>query len=563
MGALDLPIYSPLPPFYPRTHHRKISGNNSPTPAFPSLNHAMNTSSPAITTASAPDPSFHLAETRLLPAVSRRPSAYTASPPISIIIPFWKNDALDPRLIQSWSGFPGVREIILAAAPGTPGPAPFSHNRHIRFIRTTACGRGPQMNTGAAHATGSILLFHHADTELSPSHTSAILAALPDASWHWGAFYRKFDQRHPRLRWLEHPARLLARCGGTLFGDQSIFIRRDFFQTIGGFAEIPLMEDVEFSRRIRPHHPPRLLDPPIASSPRRHFHHGPWKTTLRNIWFLLRFRLGACPTRLHQEYYSRTPAPTAPALHPPPARRLQSLFHPLIASLLLVTSLPAQEPWENDYAALLRTYATPAGVRYQAWHANAQDRQKLAAITGQIAAKGPSSPSREAALAYHLNAYNAWMLHLVLQSYPIESVRDIAPLFGVFTGKRIQVAGTRMSLNHLEKQLILPTFREPRVHFALNCASASCPPLLNEPFTAARLDAQLDRVTRAFLASPGPHAYQIKDRRLLASKIFDWYRTDFAPPGVIPFINRYRPQPLPANLSLGFLEYNWALNQAP
>jgi hypothetical protein len=96
-----------------------------------------------------------------------------------------------------------------------------------------------------------------------------------------GAFYRKFDRRHPGMLWFESVARFLTR-HGSFFGDQSIFVRREIFRALGGFAPIALMEDLEFSRRLRRHGQVAVLDPPVESSGRRHLERGPWRTTLEN-----------------------------------------------------------------------------------------------------------------------------------------------------------------------------------------------------------------------------------------------------------------------------------------
>ena len=110
-----------------------------------------------------------------------------------------------------------------------------------------------------------------------------------------GAFFRKFDGRHPRLMWLESVARFLTRHGGTLYGDQSIFVRRDVFMELGGFAKIPLMEDVEFSRRLRGAGKIAVLDPPVQSSARRHLRKGAWRTSIQNGLFIVLYNLGVSP----------------------------------------------------------------------------------------------------------------------------------------------------------------------------------------------------------------------------------------------------------------------------
>jgi hypothetical protein len=122
-----------------------------------------------------------------------------------------------------------------------------------------------------------------------------------------GAFYRRFDERHPRLRWAETLERWHSRAFGTLYGDQSIFVRRTHFFQLGGFAPLPLMEDVEFSRRLRRSGRIVLLDPPMSSSPARQIEQGAWRTTLRNMLFLLLFRCGVPADFLHASYYRRMP----------------------------------------------------------------------------------------------------------------------------------------------------------------------------------------------------------------------------------------------------------------
>jgi hypothetical protein len=103
--------------------------------------------------------------------------------------------------------------------------------------------------------------------------------------------------------WLEAVARFLTRHGGTLYGDQSIFVRHDNFRTLQGFAQIPLMEDIEFSRRLRAAGKIAVLDPPVQSSARRHLRKGAWRTSIQNGLFIVLYNLGVSPHRLHRWYY--------------------------------------------------------------------------------------------------------------------------------------------------------------------------------------------------------------------------------------------------------------------
>ncbi len=168
---------------------------------------------------------------------------------VSIIVPCWREDAVPTELADQWlKPIGAVREILVAVGGrgGTvdrPAPRPLVLRRGPLFQRP---GRGNQMNEAARLATGDLLLFHHADTELTDAHLESLRAAMADPALGGGAFRRRFDERHPRLRWLEPWEALRCRRFGPLFGDQSIFVRRTVFEAMGGFAEIPLMEDVEF-----------------------------------------------------------------------------------------------------------------------------------------------------------------------------------------------------------------------------------------------------------------------------------------------------------------------------
>jgi hypothetical protein len=214
--------------------------------------------------------------------------------------------------------------------------------------------------------------------------------------------------------------------------------------------------------------------------------------------------------------------------------------------------------WQPEYARLLAKYVTPAGVKYSAWKANTADLQAIRTVVDAIAAAPASSAKSKEQLAFHINAYNAWILHEALAKYPTKSVKDT--LFTFFTGKRITVAGEKMSFNRLEKDIIRPRFNEPRIHFALNCASRSCPPLRPEPYTAARLEAQLEEQTRAYLNED--RGIKVSGDSAQLSKIFDWYKEDFGgEAGVGPFIARYRGGKA-AFKKVTYQEYDWGLNEA-
>lgn len=222
---------------------------------------------------------------------------------VSVIVPSWRDSDNLSALLPSVSRLEHVVEAIVVDASAEERAEQIATDYGATYLKCAAPNRGAQMNLGAARATGDALVFQHADTELTAAHLRSLAVALSDSAVIGGAFHRKFDERHPRLRWLDHVARFLARNGGTLYGDQSIFVRREVFLRLGGFAEIPLMEDMEFSSRLRAAGKTVILDPPIQSSARRHARRGAWRSSIQNGLFIVLYKLGVSPRHLHRWYY--------------------------------------------------------------------------------------------------------------------------------------------------------------------------------------------------------------------------------------------------------------------
>lgn len=218
----------------------------------------------------------------------------------------------------------------------------------------------------------------------------------------------------------------------------------------------------------------------------------------------------------------------------------------------------ATESAPLPYAELLARYATPNGVRYADWHSNQTDMENLRTVVDFYASTLPPT-DRDTSLAWHLNAYNAWILHNILKKYPTKGPLDGETLF--FHGNRITISGKKTSFDQLEQKVIRPTFKEPRIHFAVNCASESCPPLNTTPFTATTLDADLERLTRTFI-NDNPQGVVPAGNKVKLSKIFDWYAEDFGGKDqLITYINRYRNEPISASAKVEFFDYSWKLNE--
>lgn len=186
--------------------------------------------------------------------------------------------------------------------------------------------------------------------------------------------------------------------------------------------------------------------------------------------------------------------------------------------------------------------------------------------------------------AFWINAYNAFTIAAIVNHYPIRSSwfslaprNSIRQINGVWTKLKWSAAGREVTLDEIEHGILRPTFKDPRVHFAINCASRSCPPIRAEPYLPDHLDSQLDDAARRYLASPV--GLQISEARLKVSSIFKWYGEDFVPRfaatitqprpdrdrAILGVIAAYGPPEAAALARSGsarveFLSYDWSLN---
>jgi hypothetical protein len=163
--------------------------------------------------------------------------------------------------------------------------------------------------------------------------------------------------------------------------------------------------------------------------------------------------------------------------------------------------------------------------------------------------------SKKATLAYWINAYNAFTVKLILDNYPVKSIKDIKNPWD----QKFFILETRAySLGEIEHE-ILRRMDEPRIHFAINCASYSCPNLLNEAYTESKIEKQLEHSAISFINDKTKNS-MTKDQ-IEISKIFDWFSSDFKKGGsLIDFLNKYSTVKINANAKIKFKDYNWDLN---
>jgi hypothetical protein len=241
-----------------------------------------------------------------------------------------------------------------------------------------------------------------------------------------------------------------------------------------------------------------------------------------------------------------------------------AVFLLLSSGIGLATAPPVRAEVDHGrYAELLRLYVNQGVVDYSGLK-QAEDR--LDGYLEELEAVDPDHLGPKEQFAFFVNAYNAWTIKLILSGYPeIDSIKDLGSLLkSPWKKKWARINGQVLTLDHIEHDILRPRFKDPRVHFAVNCASKGCPPLVSEPFIGAKLDGQLDTATRAFINDP-QYNYLNGDT-LYVSSIFKWFKKDFNKdiPG---FFIRYAEPNLAAELKskgkrlkVKYLDYDWSLN---
>lgn len=223
---------------------------------------------------------------------------------ISIIIPVFCEQAIINRTVETVRSRRGGKaaEIIVVDGQAEKETLAAIRDGSVHKLSSEK-GRGRQLNRGAAVATGDVLIFLHADTVLPSTAFERIAGAMRDKDYVGGAFDLCIDSRRMAFRVIETVANMRSRLTRIPYGDQAIFIRTSYFRTLGGFKEIPIMEDVDLMQRIKRHGRRIVIfREPVMTSARRWEKEGPVFVTLRN-WFLMILHLcGVAPERLARFY---------------------------------------------------------------------------------------------------------------------------------------------------------------------------------------------------------------------------------------------------------------------
>ena len=279
-------------------------------------------------------------------------------------------------------------------------------------------------------------------------------------------------------------------------------------------------------------------------------------------------------------------------MNAPTFMRARIRFVATLATLMLLLSpplaaAPTAELWERwtahdpaststiyhgAWTQFLRTYVTPSDDRVSRidyGNVAAEDRRSLEAYVERLTETPISGFNRVEQRAFWINLYNALTVKVVLDQYPVESILDISISpgwfsFGPWDKKLITVEGEELSLNDIEHRILRPIWRDPRIHYAVNCASYGCPNLREVAFTPDNTEPLLEQAAREYVNHPRAAAFI--GGKLIVSSIYHWFKEDFGDSdrGVIEHLKIYADSELAASLAttgrLGGHDYDWALN---
>ena len=232
-------------------------------------------------------------------------------PAVSFVIPCRNDFAILGDCLDTLTGLdPRPRIVVADCSDDWMSVRDLCQRHSAQFVPVKKPCRGAQLDAGAAVAGGDVLVFHHADSEFSQAHYDALRDLFAcDPMLGGGAFLKDLATAYPSLGWLRLLHRLYTCHIGTMYGDQSVFVARDVFEMMGGFGDLPLMEDVSFSARLRDAVRVKVIGPPLSSSRRKFDRDGVWRRKLGNMLLVTLYRLGVCPGKLARIYYGEAKGP--------------------------------------------------------------------------------------------------------------------------------------------------------------------------------------------------------------------------------------------------------------
>ena len=223
-------------------------------------------------------------------------------PLLSVIVPARDEALALPQLLADLAPLRAAGAELILVDGGSQDATCALAAEHVDQMLTSVPGRAWQMNAGAAAAAGDYLWFVHADTRIDAAAIHRLLEVLAQRPV-WGRFDVRLSGRGLALRLIGAMISLRSRLTGVASGDQGIFVARAVFERLGGYADIPLMEDLELSRRLKRLARPRCLRPALLTSSRRWERHGIWRTVLLMWRLRLAYYCGASPDQLARDYH--------------------------------------------------------------------------------------------------------------------------------------------------------------------------------------------------------------------------------------------------------------------
>jgi len=247
---------------------------------------------------------------------------------------------------------------------------------------------------------------------------------------------------------------------------------------------------------------------------------------------------------------------------------MKSFILTFISLCLITIGALTQTTYAEDlsnelYENVLDSYVKDGLVDYAGLKSNPDDLNEYLKQTSSVSKDAFTDWTESEQLAFLINLYNAQTLDLIIEHYPVKSIKDISKKSGgPWKQPVVSLFGDKTTLNALEHELIRKNYPEPRVHFALVCAAIGCPILINKPYDATTLDDQLLEQTKLFLIDKEKNSIDTKKKTLMLSPIFDWFKEDFiAKSGsVIEFVNPYFDNQANKKYKIKYTHYDWSLN---
>lgn len=228
---------------------------------------------------------------------------------------------------------------------------------------------------------------------------------------------------------------------------------------------------------------------------------------------------------------------------------------------VIPTSATAFDHRHAELDAVLQQYVVKGMVDYAGLKANRAGLDSYIAKTSAVSESDFNSWSEAQQLAFLINVYNAETVQLILDNYPVKSIRDIGNFISTAQDKKVvDLFGKATTLNYVEHDLLRTKYSEPRIHFAIVCAAISCPTLRSEAFVADKLEAQLADQAKDFFTDKTKNEY--RDGKLHLSKIFDWFEGDFTKSGksIAEYVNPWFAEDV-SKADVKYKDYDWALNK--